>query len=111
MKKSIIKPALFFLLIFAVSISILAQPGNNYYVDNRNPQASDSNPGTESLPWVHCPRMPGWSGSFELEAGDIVYFNNSCTWTVSSGNAVIEVTGGVTYDGKTWGEGDFDDGL
>jgi hypothetical protein len=82
-----------------------AQDGATYYVDNSHPQADDSNPGTESLPWEHCPGMPGWSGSTELEAGDIVYFNNAATWTISSGNAIVQVVGGVTYDGTTWGSG------
>ncbi|MCK4235248.1 hypothetical protein KAX75_12525, partial [candidate division WOR-3 bacterium] len=79
--------------------------GATYYVDNSHPQANDSNPGTESLPWEHSPGMPGWSGSAELQAGDAVYFNSECTWTVSSGDAIIQVAGGVTYDGKTWGSG------
>ena len=50
---------------------LYAQNGATYYVDNGHPQADDSNPGTEGLPWEHCPGMPGWSGSTELEAGDL----------------------------------------
>lgn len=79
--------------------------GATYHVDINHSLADDSNPGTESLPWQHCPGMPGWSGSAELQAGDTVYFNSAATWTVSSGEAIIQVVGGVTYDGKTWGSG------
>jgi hypothetical protein len=89
----------------AIDIESLNANGATYYVDIDHPQASDSNPGDESLPWKHCPGMPGWSGSAELQAGDIVYFNNAATWTVSSASAIIQVVGGVTYDGKTWGSG------
>jgi len=79
--------------------------GSIYYVDISDPAADDSNPGTDSLPWKYCPGMPGWTGDVTLEPGDTVYFNNAATWTASSGNALVQVVGGVTYDGKTWGSG------
>lgn len=76
-----------------------------YYVDNSDPSANDSNPGTESQPWVNCPGMDGWSGSAVLQPGDVVYFNSGSTWELSSGSSVLQVAGGVTYDGSTWGDG------
>jgi hypothetical protein len=87
------------------AVESLNANGASYYVDIDHSLADDSNPGTESLPWQHCPGMTGWSGGTELQAGDTVYFNNAATWTVSSGEAIIQVVGGVTYDGKTWGSG------
>ncbi|MFC1558321.1 right-handed parallel beta-helix repeat-containing protein [candidate division KSB1 bacterium] len=82
--------------------SALASAGNIYYVST---DGNDSNPGTENKPWKNCPGMPGWSGNVSLNAGDIVYFKNTDIWTVSSGDAIIQVAGGVTYDGRTWGSG------
>ena len=41
--------------------------GMVYYVDTNHPQASDSNPGTESLPWKTISRAN------PMQAGDIVY--------------------------------------
>jgi hypothetical protein len=73
-----------------------------YYASNTN--CSDSNPGTSTSPWCHCPGLSGWTGSATLSAGDTVYFDNSSTWT-SSSNQVLDVTGGVTYIGNTWGTG------
>jgi hypothetical protein len=49
--------------------------------------------------------MTGWSGSAALVAGDTVYFNSAETWEESAGPAVLQVTGGVVYDGATWGTG------
>jgi hypothetical protein len=85
--------------------SSLNPVGNDYYVDINHPLASDSNPGIVSLPWKHAPGMPDWTGTADLQAGDVVYFNNAATWTSADGYAVLQVEGGVTYDGKTWGSG------
>ncbi len=74
-----------------------------YYVSS---SGDDTNAGTDQdAPWQNCPGMPGWSGSATLQAGDTVFFNNTDTWEVSSGSAVLQVTGGVFYDGITWGSG------
>jgi hypothetical protein len=75
-----------------------------YYVANA-PFGDDSHPGTESEPWEHCPGMPGWTGSATLEPGDTVYFDSGGTWETASGSALLQVVGGVTYDGSTWGSG------
>jgi hypothetical protein len=75
-----------------------------YYVANA-PFGDDSHPGTESEPWEHCPGMPGWTGSATLEPGDTVYFDSGGTWETASGSALLQVVGGVTYDGSTWGTG------
>ena len=74
-----------------------------YYVSS---SGDDTNAGTaQDASWKNCPGMPGWSGSATLQAGDTVFFNNADTWEVSSGLAVLQVTGGVFYDGTTWGTG------
>ncbi len=74
-----------------------------YYVSS---SGDDTNAGTApDASWQNCPGMPGWSGSATLQAGDTVFFNNVDTWEVSSGLAVLQVTGGVFYDGTTWGTG------
>ncbi|HPQ40538.1 MAG TPA: right-handed parallel beta-helix repeat-containing protein [bacterium] len=78
----------------------------DYYVNPADPAASDTGPGTQSQPWQRCPGMPGWTGSISLNPGDTVFFHNTGTWSTDTGNAVLQVTGGVTYDGASWGNGD-----
>ena len=48
--------------------SIAGQSGNIYYVDQNNPQTSDSNPGTEDLPWKTIQKA-----AETIMAGDTVY--------------------------------------
>ncbi len=79
-----------------------ASIGNTYYIST---SGSDSNPGTQSQPWMRCPGMVGWSGSATLSAGDTVYFDSDDIWTGGGGYCLLDVTGGVTYDGSTWGSG------
>jgi len=74
-----------------------------YYVSSSN--GNDSNPGTSNSPWEYCPGMAGWTGLATLSAGDVVFFNNADTWIASSGNAILQVEGGVTYIGDSWGPG------
>jgi len=76
-----------------------------YHVNPDDPGASDANPGTELAPWSSCPGMPGWSGSAVLQPGDEVLFANTATFARASGGAVLQVSGGVTYDGSSWGAG------
>ena len=73
-----------------------------YYVSS---SGSDSNPGTQVLPWKNCPGMIGWSGTAWLYRGDTVYFKNTDTWsgTVPGSTTFLELKGGVTYDGRSWG--------
>ena len=79
-------------------------PPQIYYIDSQiGNDLSDGK--SESIPWQNCPGMPDWSGTTELHAGDTVYFNNARTWTGGTGDALIAVTGGVTYDGRSWGSG------
>lgn len=74
-----------------------------YYVAS---SGDDTNNGTTTgTPWNNCPGMQDWSGSESLQPGDTVYFNNTDTWEASEGLAVLQVTGGVHYDGTTWGTG------
>ncbi len=93
------------LLICAVLMVALPAVADDFYVDPAHPSASDTNSGTEALPWVNCPGMPGWSGSASLLPGDTVYFASSETWESATGPSVLQVAGGVTYDGSTWGSG------
>jgi hypothetical protein len=80
------------------------QPPQTYYVDSQ--YGNDVNDGrSSSSPWENCPGMPDWSGTAELQAGDTVYFNSGSTWTASTGDALIAVTGGVVYNGRSWGTG------
>jgi hypothetical protein len=77
--------------------------GTTYYVDSEYGQ--DTNPGTMNEPWKHCPGMSGWNGSAVLVPGDTIYLHNERTWQAASGNALLQITGGVVYDGRTWGSG------
>lgn len=105
-----IPPSVFnkFYLLFLSMFYIYTAPAlsTDYYVSSANPAASDTGPGTPAEPWQHCPGMNGWSGSAVLNPGDTVYFHNAGTWSADTGNAVLQVTGGVTYDGMSWGNGD-----
>jgi hypothetical protein len=87
-----------FLLIFDSTGS-----AGTYYVKNSG--CSDSNSGSESSPWCHCPGLANWTGSAILNAGDTVYFDRGGIWTASSGNCVLNVAGGVSYIGDSWGSG------
>jgi hypothetical protein len=90
-----------FLVILFINYGLNAN-ADTYYVST---DGNDNNPGSQTQPWAHCPGMPNWGGSGKLSAGDIVYFDSADTWTVLSGNYVIDITGGVTYIGDTWGNG------
>ena len=94
-------------LFVVIALSFAATPAwaATYYVDNAPASANDTNPGSQSAPWKRCPGMPGWSGTQTLQPGDTVLFNSNGTWDVPGGDAAIQVTGGVTYDGRTWGGG------
>jgi hypothetical protein len=95
------------LVCFATLLTVVTAvaTGAEYYVDPTHPQASDANPGTAALPWRNCPGMPAWAGSAVLNAGDTVYFCSSCSWQSSTGAALLQVAGGVIYDGSSWGDG------
>ena len=74
-----------------------------YYV---SPSGSNSNAGTSpSAPWATCPGMMATSHPKTLSPGDTVYFDNAGTWTASTGGELLRMSGGVTYDGETWGSG------
>lgn len=67
---------------------------------------NDKNAGTsQTAPWKYCPGMVGWTGTAVLKAGDVVKFKNSDTWTGGGKNSLLNVKGGVTYDGSSWGSG------
>jgi hypothetical protein len=91
-----------------LALNAAASTGKAYYVDILNSKASDTNPGTETLPWKYCPGMTTeWQGGDNpLQPGDVVYFNNAGHWVGQGGDNYkyfLTLTGGVTYDGKSWG--------
>lgn len=91
-----------YISMIAVTI-VFNAAADNYYVSMTG---NDENTGTsKDAPWQHCPGMHGWSGSGIVKAGDTVFFNNADTWEVASGDVVLQVIGGVFYDGKAWGAG------
>jgi hypothetical protein len=94
-------------LVFFISLALVSPLwAATYYVDNTLASASDTNAGTSSsAPWRNCPGMGGWSGKATLKPGDVVKFNNAATWTQSGSSSLLKVTGGVTYDGQSWGNG------
>ncbi|MCP4898088.1 MAG: hypothetical protein GY906_14040 [bacterium] len=93
-------------LILSLVFQNLPVAAADFYVDPSHPQASDTNPGTEVLPWLNCPGMPDWAGSIPLTPGDTVFFSNTGTWESATGAAVLQLAGGVTYDGRSWGVGE-----
>ena len=89
--------------VLAIFIFFSIVQSATYYISTGG---NDSNSGTvPGTPWHHCPGMQGWSGGGSLSAGDTVFFNSGNTWEVTGGTAVLQVTGGVVYDGRTWGSG------
>lgn len=95
--------SIIFLMLFVFLISSNTSFAAMYYVKDNN--CSDSNSGSESFPWCHCPGMTGWTGTATLSAGDTVYFESSGVWAISSGTYLLSITGGVTYVGDSWGTG------
>lgn len=80
-------------------------PAHTYYVKNGG---NDNAAGTsDATAWAHCPGMVGWGGpgSVTLVGTDLVLFRSQDTWQVSSGNWLLLVTEGVSYDGTTYGSG------
>lgn len=74
-----------------------------YYVDNA--AGNDSNAGTSAAaPWKNAPGMESYAGRGVLAAGDVVLFNSNGVWRVR-GTQGIYLVGGVSYDGKSWGNG------
>lgn len=90
-----------YICIFLLAFAINAY-GATYYVSKDT--GDDSNSGAEGSPWEYCPGLTGWTGSATLSAGDTVYFDSSDTWT-GSGSQLLNMVGGVTYIGDTWGGG------
>jgi predicted heme/steroid binding protein len=89
-------------LIVLCAVCSLAS-ANTYYVSF---DGDDTRAGTNpAASWAACPGMPAWSGTASLAPGDTVLFNSAHVWETASGNAVLEVTGGVCYDGASWGDG------
>ena len=81
--------AVFVLAMTLIAIAPDQVTGTTYYVDKNHPQASDSNPGTEALPWLTAKRAGDPLGT-EVVAGDTVYFKNGTydasggTWTTAA---------------------------
>lgn len=94
---------IFIIMMLLISGISLAR-ASDYYVSNST--GLDSNLGTLTSPWKYCPGMTDWKGTKTLSPGDTVYFKNTDTWAkydVSQWNTFLELTGGVTYDGMSWG--------
>ncbi len=94
------------LSLFVTFVLLLALPCESsvYYVAVNG---SDTNTGTDyTSPWLRCPGMIGWTGDAKLEPGDTVFFRNTDTWEAHEGQSMVQVVGGVTYDGQSWGDGD-----
>ena len=68
----------------------------SYYVST---SGSDTNPGTEASPWSSATKVYNTA-----QAGDTAYFKNTDAWA-SASLPMIQVKGGVTYDGSSWGGG------
>jgi parallel beta-helix repeat protein len=71
-------------------------PGDAYYVDKNHGSASDSNPGTEALPWETIEKAAA-----TLVAGETVYVKNGtyvettgCSWTTPALNPANSGTAG-----------------
>jgi hypothetical protein len=101
------------LIAILLASSLVASPAEaaSYYVDT---SGDDSNPGTKSAPWEHCPGMIGWSGSATLSPGDIVYFDSvyssqGSTITAHSNKNYYRAGGGtlVEYGNSTYAAGDI----
>lgn len=97
------KKFIFCILIIILILQFKYTYAATYYVSNNN--CSDSNTGYENSPWCHCPGMNGWTGNTTLNPGDIVFFDSGDTWSASSGGYILNLTGGVSYVGDSWGSG------
>ena len=75
-------------LILTLSIPLQAQ-STEYYVDKDHPSASDTNPGTEVLPWKTITKA-----NQTLNAGDKVYIKAG-TYTAGSNNYIKPVNSGT----------------
>jgi hypothetical protein len=64
-------PTLFLFLTLLFILPIQAIEAATYYLDQNHPNASDSNPGTESLPW----KTLEYSAT-RIDAGDTLYIKN-----------------------------------
>jgi hypothetical protein len=74
-----------------------------YYIDQMG--GSDRNNGTSpKTAWKNCPGMTSYTGSGTLYPGDTVYFDSTDTWLVT-GTQGLNLVGGVTYIGDSWGAG------
>lgn len=86
------------LLIFISSWPVL---GATYYVKAGGDDSLDGL--TDSTAWATIAKAT----SASVQSGDTVYFNKGDTWvSLASSVAMFEASTGVTYDGKTYGNGE-----
>jgi hypothetical protein len=71
------------------AVTVRPEGAAAYYVDGNNPLASDSNPGTESLPWRTIAKA-----NTTLVAGDTVYIKGG-TYSGITGSAIDPVNTGT----------------
>lgn len=71
-----------FMLLAGMVLLVLSVYGETYFVDRNNPRASDSNPGTESQPWLSVNH-----GSGLLRSGDTLYVKEGTYEEIVSTNS------------------------
>jgi hypothetical protein len=87
---------------------------SDYYINYVS--GNDSNDGSISFPFKHCPGDPNAAGNASstlLSGGDTVYFRNDVTYTIALTGGVSHIglnwsgSAGnpITYDGSSWGSG------
>jgi len=78
---------IFLLTVILFSTSSYGAPGDIYYVDKSHPSASNTNPGTESLPWLTIQKAAD-----TLTAGETVYVKEGI-YTETAGNSDPQYSG------------------
>lgn len=84
-----------------LSTSLYAAPGDVFYVDQKHASASDSNPGTENLPWLTIQKAAD-----TLKEGETVYVKEGIYTELTGGrgnyNGIIPRNSGTTGNPITY---------
>jgi hypothetical protein len=100
--KNSLRLLIFLLITYHLSL-ITASYAATYYIDQT--AGNDSYNGSQATPWKNCPGMSLYSGSGQLNPGDVVYFDRADTWLMTGGTQGLYLVGGVSYIGDSWGTG------